>query len=364
MTLEIIPYSTSMRGEWNKLCDESPGAWFWHTREWLDYSVAYRPDLQARERSFLVTEGSKVQALMSLLVEHHPQGAELSFGGGYGPALAIGAAGAASDGLRQRVEEAGWRAVDGIAWEEGALRARFAWSPLAPGGGQLRLLPLLAWGAVDTSLATQVIDLSLPLHVLERGMRKGHRADVKRAGGLFTLQVLHGPQVATERLAAYQAMHARAAGRVTRAQSTFDMMFDWVRRGFAALVEASRDGEPVGFMLLFLHGAGAYYGSGCTDPGAIHLPVGHALQWAAITWLKEHGYARYETGWQQYGPLPHDIPSAKEVNIARFKRGFGGDPWPLYRAERYYDAAFYRQVAAGRAEAYAAALSQPGDAGV
>ncbi len=364
MSLEVIPFSPGLSEAWGALCGESPDAWFWHTREWLDYSVAYRPDLQARERSLLVVEGSRVHAVAPLLVERHPHGVELSFGGGHGPALALGAAGGASDGLRRRVEDAGWQAVDGIAREEGALRARFAWSPLAPSAQQQHLLPLLARGAVDTSLATQVIDLGPSLNALERGMRKGHRADVKRAGSLFTVEVLHGPQVAHERLAAYQAMHARAAGRVTRAQATFDMMFDWVRQGLAALVEASQDGQPVGFALLFLHGAGAYYGSGCTDPDAGDLPVGHALQWGAITWLREHGYARYEIGWQQYGPLPHDVPSAKEVNIARFKRGFGGQPLPLHRAERYYDAAFYRQVAAERTEAYAASLSQPADAGV
>ena len=46
----------------------------------------------------------------------------------------------------------------------------------------------------------------------------------------------------------HRLMHARAAGRVTRPRSTFDMMRDWIKAGLGWMTEAhTADGKSVGF---------------------------------------------------------------------------------------------------------------------
>jgi len=36
-----------------------------------------------------------------------------------------------------------------------------------------------------------------------------------------------------------------------------------------------------------------------------------------------------------------NFPTEKEIDIARFKRGFGGFTVPLFRAEKYYDKKYF-----------------------
>ncbi len=85
------------------------------------------------------------------------------------------------------------------------------------------------------------------------------------------------------------------------------------------------------------------------------MPVGHALQGQALKWLAENEYAWYELGAQQYGPQIHDIPTEKKINIAVFKRGFGGKTVPLEIWEKFYSKEFFLEVYSERIKQYAEA---------
>ena len=56
-------------------------------------------------------------------------------------------------------------------------------------------------------------------------------------------------------------------------------------------------------------------------------------------------------------PLLHDVPTEKERNISRFKRGFGGVTRPAPAREKWYSAGAFRAALNARCEAYAAAVS-------
>ena len=159
---------------------------------------------------------------------------------------------------------------------------------------------------------------------------------------------------------AYRAMHALAAGRVTRPPGTFDLMEAWLATSAGALVRAVKDGTAVGFMYLILHGESAYYASAANHPDYGDDPVGHVLHAAAIDWLRDCGLRRYELGLQQFGPLPYNLPSGKDLGIARFKRGFGGQTVPLLVREKWYSPLAYQRTTAERTERYVRA-EWPGD---
>jgi len=145
---------------------------------------------------------------------------------------------------------------------------------------------------------------------------------------------------------AYQQMHQRAAGRVTRPQRTFDLMRTWLGTGHAVLFAARRGGGFLGFAYVLRFARGAYYASAANDPDESREPVGHAVQWRALTWLRDNGITTYELGAQPFGAVPHDDASEKELAIARFKRGFGGIAVPLFAGERYWTADAMAPVAA------------------
>ena len=52
--------------------------------------------------------------------------------------------------------------------------------------------------------------------------------------------------------------------------------------------------------------------------------------------MSERGFELYELGLQQFGELPYDAPSAKDLGLARFKRGFGGILRPLVTREKTF----------------------------
>lgn len=325
---------------WDEFCATSPSAWFWHTTGWRDYTLAYRPEAESTTLAFGVFDGGNLVAAVPLMRETAGDGPVFTFGGGscWAPALA--------DGLDRSEMQAALRRclehVDELAAEHGAGRAAFAVSPLVPG------LPdaVLCWAAaavragyLDATRVSQLVDLRDDEDRLLRAMTKGHRAAVKQAQKSITVDVVVGsePEVG-DVFAAYQDMHHRAAGRSTRPQRTFDLMREWLGTGNAVLFAASRDQRHLGFAYVLRFGRGAYYASAANDPDASREPVGHALQWRAMTWLREEGVTTYELGLQPFGLLPHDEASEKELAIARFKRGFGGVPTPMMIGERRWPA--------------------------
>jgi hypothetical protein len=220
--------------------------------------------------------------------------------------------------------------------------------------------PLLDRGYVDTSLRTQILDLEVSEERLWSDIRKGHRSDIRRAEREMQADVFDGETLSDAVFEEYRGLHAKAAGRVTRPALTFELMRDWIRRGDALLIGARRNGALASVALFIVYKAGAYYASGANDPEAEGPGIAHLVQWCAIRELKARGVRRYEIGWQQQRPVPHDVPSPKQRSISFFKHGFGGATWPLFAGEKYYSPGFYREVAAERSAAFAAELETRG----
>ena len=151
--------------------------------------------------------------------------------------------------------------------------------------------------------------------------------------------------------AAYKKLHEKAAGKKTRSQSTFNMMYDLIERGYAQLCGALINEKMVGFALVFVYKNSALYASACNDPDHRHLPIGHGIQWKMICHLKTCGVERYDVGLQVW-PQFHYIPSEKEGEISSFKRGFGGETVPVFSGEKFHDVEYIRGLFADRLQRY------------
>ena len=360
--MQIVPLTKECYADWDRFCLESDDAWFWHTTEWLEFTLHFRPELKSESKSFFVTDGSRILAICPLILEiTEYQGQEVkefSYGGSFGftPALANELSEAKRDELFKLV----FRHVDELARDNQVQRISIECSPLSPRFLNSHLPEhnyLVKHGFIDVSLSTQVIDLSKSLQALRRGMRKGHRYDIDRGIRSLEFMVFDKDNITKVIFEEYRDLHHKAADRVTRPLVTFQMMHDWITQGNAILAAASLQGRFVGFAHVNTYKDGAYYGSAANDPDLpAQTPAGHALQWTVITWLKEHGFRYYETGLQQYGWLPHDFPSEKQINIARFKRGFGGYTVPLFRGEKYWSRQYYLRVGTERLQRYTSSL--------
>lgn len=359
--VEILPLTKDRYQGWNEFCLKSDDAWFWHSTQWLEYTLNYRPELKSTSHSFIIVEDSKTLAICPLVLEtiefKGKEIHEFSFGGSsiWAPAFANDL----SEKKRERVINTALDHIDILARDNGVVRASFRLCPLAP-----RFLNsnvpqnnyLMKHGYIDVSLNTQIIYLGHSLKVIRNGLRKGHHYDINWGLKQFEVIALDQTNILKDDYVKYCELHHKAADRITRPIATFNMMYDWILAGDAVLFGAKFGEKYVGFSYILKYKKGAYYASACNDPEYPQMPIGHILHWRAIEWLKEHNFEYYEIGIQKYGCLPHDFPSQDEINIAFFKRGFGGFTSPDFQSEKYYSKDYYLKVNLERVRKYSSCL--------
>lgn len=261
-----------------------------------------------------------------LPLENTPQGLAISFCGGYTLAplftdLAIGKL------LFQHIES--------LAREHGVVKIAFLIDPLDP-RAQYNFLQY--YGYLDASLLTYVIDLSTPGDLLKQ-CRKGHVCDIKKLFQRPDVAVTiydqtHHSYEAHER---YRALHAKSAGRVTRPKESFDLQFEALKRGRAILVELRLADNPIAYAYFEIAEDKATYASGANDPVHEALPLSHGVLFAAMNHLRASGVTLLELSQPASPSAQFDYyPSAKELAIAQFKRGFPGRLAPYYRGIKYF----------------------------
>src|ERR1043166_1583797 len=114
--MKIIPYSEDLRARWDAFCAESPEAYFWHTRAWSDYSLAYRPG--SVDLSFAIEDqNGKLVAICPLLKEDE----QFTCGGEPGPAFVIHGLSEVHLLVRDH--------IDALARQEKISRVTFRWPP-------------------------------------------------------------------------------------------------------------------------------------------------------------------------------------------------------------------------------------------
>lgn len=346
--MELIPLTAENRKAWDEFCLLSPDAWFWHTADWLDFNLAYRLELNARSLSFLCVEGTRILAIVPLLLTHHEQDSRkwkafsLSGNALPSPALIGGVSSAKRDDILSYI----FSSIEDLAEELGVSHSRFGIEALRPSMRDQRYAPhnfLLRYDFIDCSFSTQLIDLRLSLDDLKAGLRRNHQRSIERGSKLFKIRMHSGPELTNAKFDEYVEMHARAAGRITRSRATFDMMRKWIQSGRGLFVEAlTNDDKSAGFELYIMYKGAAYGLSACNEPEYEHLPIRHLIEWESMIWMRDHGVDFYEIGHQHFGATPYFFADPKLLNISLFKSGFGGVTVPWLYGERFYSVDHWR----------------------
>jgi len=342
--MNVRDLSEEWTDEWDQFCRDATDTWFWHTTDWLDYSLSYSEHANAESLSFLVTYAKGIQGICPLVLTDDGDHRELSFGGGYGPAPAV--ADETTGVTPETVEEKLFEEVDRLAREHDVDRVAFDVSPLAPAhrASTRSHNPFRSFGYLDTTIHTRLIDISQPTDALWDGLRDTYRHEIETATDDLTTTVYDETTVTRDVFDAYQALHRKDAGEQTRPQQTFDLMYEWIQDGFAVLVGAEHDGDFVEFAYFLREKDNVYYSSAASDPDVTGLSSGHLVQWRAIEWMHEEGCEYYEVGHQYYGPQVSSESTAKERDISFYKRGFGGFDVPLFRGEKFYDRGYFEEA--------------------
>lgn len=335
--MDIIPFTNEMRKEWDEFCQTSDDAWFWHTTEWMDYALILRPQHASKQLSFAVKNNNKIIAICPLIMNSISDKrvfcSDLNVPGET-PAILSGLI----SRQRTKLYTLMFGHVDNLAKEYGVASCLMKLTPTAPAFYKaIQYNFLMRFGFYNTSLHTQIIDLSKSLEQLMFEMRDSHRYDIRRGDKLYTTTVFDSSTITKDIFDQYRIMHHKAAGRITRQIETFEMMYQMIKNSHAILCIAENNLKPVSCAYVNVYKDGALYSSSCEDPDiCTPVPVSHCIQWNIIKWLKENGIIHYEIGKQQFGEQPYDHPSKKDISISTFKRGFGGSTVPWFSGEKHY----------------------------
>lgn len=335
--MNIIELTNDKYDIWDDFCLESKDTWFWHTSDWIEYTLNYNPSLMSKNHSFLIEQDNKIKCICPLLLEYNEKlsSFEFSFGGGYNPNPAY--APDLTSNQYFKLEKFIFKYIDEKAKEFEVKRAKFTTRALSENLMKCvsRFNPFLQYGYLDNSIFSTIVDLKSDLKEIWSKCRKRIKRAVNSMKNKLKFNLYNNLNCEDSNFDAYKKMHFKAAGKLTRPQKTWDLMKNWILNNKALLASAELNGEEIGFALFIIYKKNAYYGSGANDPDKEAFPIAHCIFWKVIEWLKENNFNFYEVGEYTY-PSLIEIPSEKENNIANFKLGFGGDLFTVFQGEKYF----------------------------
>jgi hypothetical protein len=352
--LTIVPLTPDRSVEWDRLCMDSPDAWFWHTWANMEFNLAAAQKNEAKNLSFFVLLDGKPVGIVPLLVEQTTIGDDFSAwdAGYYGGPLPWPAFLAGLPNF-QGIEDYAFQELERRSREAGAGRIRVRLSPPQPvGNAEQRIARTVsARRYLDSSYVSHSVNIrpdSLA-HVRER-----YRRYVKKFIPQYELSIKEGAAVTKEVEDNYFHLHVKDAGGQFRSRESYSFQAHLARKHEAFYVTAGRRGgtRVAGMLLVSVCKSAAYDNSVAVDPECQDEYVSHMLKWTAIETLLARGITTYELGQKALLATTVSIPSSKDYGISHFKEGWSeGTTKTVWMAEKFLDGGFLSAVMTARADA-------------
>ena len=171
--------------------------------------------------------------------------------------------------------------------------------------------------------------LDLSYSEIKSHYRKSYKSLISKGNKLFTPFKMTHPDKSVWN--AFKELHFKAAGRKTRSELSWEMLYDCIKSEKADFYfSKSKSDEMVGGSLILKNKYEAFYAVAAYDRELFHLPIGHQLQDFIIKDLLNSSLSWYRVG-RYYLPYDFDNPTEKEVQIAQFKSGFSTHLISTYR---------------------------------
>ena len=163
-----------------------------------------------------------------------------------------------------------------------------------------------------------MVDLSRDVASIRSNVRSRFRSHVNWGERSLTLEYCNHDNPDPALFALYERLHADAAGRRTRADDSWHVMFQSIEKGTAELSVVTLDHEPVGAVLVVDGSSTSYYASAAFVRERFEHPLGHWPMMNAMLRARGRGQRLFHIGELPYRGEVGD----KELSIGFFKRGF------------------------------------------
>lgn len=333
--MEYVKYVQISRTEWENYLRQLTGCTFNYTSDKIEFDIEYSQSLEANE-SFLVKDGKKILAVSAIYIEKDEHGErQISWNAGYCPGIYINPI--LSYKEQEKCAKKIMQHIDEIAKQYWCKEIWLRMDPLANPEQKITFYNynfLLKYDYIDNSSLTQLIDLKKTQKELYSDIRKGHKSDIKK-GQRYEIEIYDASNITKEQIELYKFIYEMDAGKVTRNSELYMHYLYFIQNNLGALALAKYKEKYVAVMIVTFFQKTAYYSSyGELTEQLEGIPVGHAMQWKMIQYLKERGIESYELGEQVFGNTHYSCPDKKLIDISNYKRGFGGYTVPFFRGRK------------------------------
>lgn len=302
--------------------------------DWI-LKIAYERASPVSDKSFIYFVNNEIAACVLLPLERIGGNMVASTGGDY-----IFAPLVPDHLLRKKV----FSLIDGIAEENKVAKIMFSADTFDTGE---RYNYLQKYGYLDASLLTYMIDLKTADDLLE-ACRKGHRQSIVKIldDKDFSVFIIDENNFSNDLFDEYITLHHKCSGKETRSRESFYMQLDRIKTGNAVLAGLKYKEKNVAFCYFDVHADKATYSSGADDPDYDQFFLYHPLLYKAMEYFKSRGVKYIDTNQPSSPSAQFDYyPDRKQLNIALFKRGFGGDFHSQFRGIKYFSKAAFEEDA-------------------
>lgn len=187
--------------------------------------------------------------------------------------------------------------------------------------------PLFLHGLPSSTARISVLNLTQDLSTLWSNIRKGHKADIKKA----ERQGLVFKKAEPEDLDTYYKMHENVCKKSSlkpHSKQYFEFIFKNAmpkKNAFVGL--AYHKGKAIAAASYGIYKGRAVYWTGASFDIAYELGANHFLHWNLIQEMKNR-----RINFLDMGEIFFKHPSNKIQGIANFKRGFGGSLQPCFKS--------------------------------
>jgi hypothetical protein len=348
MNIEFILLSEENKDKWNEFCLKSNDAWFRHTTYFMDYIKNCRWENKADNLSFFISLNGEIIAIAPLMIQPIYNRWEFKEFAMYDTNIPSPAFCETKQNINKKdITKSIFEYINSLAIDNNVAYSRFFVDPLT----DKILHPIehyfsfSSFGYTDYPISSNILLIERDEESILREMRKGHKADVKYAMKMgYFVDIYDSTNITEETLLLFKEMHKQDAGRQTRPDESWTDMLQWIKNGYAILFleKIPSTDQYVDGALVIIYNNKAYYGSSATAPGFEGIrAIGQFIQWEIIKELKRKKIDYYDIGWNFSQGFSQEIASAKETYISKYKAGFGGQPYPLYRGEKVYNKEYF-----------------------
>lgn len=334
--MNIVELKEKDYDRWDLFCLNSDQASFWHTTDAMQYNKNYSKEIKKIDFSFYVEYKNEIIAICPIFLEYHDKAVKLIAGGTGLPETMPSIKNNFSN--ENELMNLIFSHIDDISFSNKVDVCIMKIPPLVS-IKNLKYNFLLEYGFLDYSFITNIIDLEQ-----SKKIRKSYKSIINKSNKMFKCLIVSQENYDNELALIYPELHFAAARRRTRSIESFLNNIDWIKKDQACLFYAQYENKIIGFIFITCYKNCSYYFSSAILPEFNHLPVGHFLQSEVLKWLKKKNMKHYEIGLQHYSNQLNDLSSKKERNISFFKRGFGGDNYPFFGGEKYYNKEYFLET--------------------